>query len=126
MIHPVFHVSLLKQFHGDNPTTISPLPELVVDEQPVLEPELALRHRVIQVQGKPKQQVLIKWKYLPSSEASWEWVSDVVHSFPTFNVEDKVVADGDGIVMNQEPVSADPRPKRERKEPAWTKDYLMK
>lgn len=34
-------------------------------------------------------------------EATWEDVKEIKDNFPTFNLEDKVVSNGDGFVMRQ-------------------------
>ncbi|XP_074346793.1 uncharacterized protein LOC141685600 [Apium graveolens] len=75
-IHPVFHVSMLKPYHEDvedllrndssrAPPLMTKSFEREVDE--VLADQV-VRHRGIP----PSTQYLVKWKGLPTSEATWE------------------------------------------------------
>ncbi|GJS26574.1 cytochrome P450 78A7-like protein [Tanacetum coccineum] len=75
-IHPVFHVSFLKPYHGDEedpergvskraPTTVVTSYDREVEE--------ILSDRTIRRRGVPSYiEYLIKWRDLPDSEASWE------------------------------------------------------
>lgn len=55
-IHNVFHVSLLKQFKGEPPTTIPTLPPLLNDK-PILQPEAFLRTRL----NRGQWEILVQW-----------------------------------------------------------------
>ncbi|KAG6656727.1 hypothetical protein CIPAW_04G042200 [Carya illinoinensis] len=75
-LHPVFHVSCLKPYHGDEeePTRgeskRTPLGITTTFDKEV---EEILTDRVIrQKSQKPRQEYLIKWKGLPESETTWE------------------------------------------------------
>ncbi|GJY14837.1 putative nucleotidyltransferase, ribonuclease H [Tanacetum coccineum] len=75
-IYPVFHVSFLKPYHGDEedpergvskwaPTTVVTSYDREVEE--------ILSDRTIRRRGVPSyKEYLIKWRDLPNSEASWE------------------------------------------------------
>ena len=75
-IHPVFHTSYLKPYHGDKddpsrglskraPTTVVTSYDKKVEH--------VLADRVIRRRGvPPAKENLVKWKGLPESEASWE------------------------------------------------------
>lgn len=86
-IHPVFHVSQLRQAlgphlsSGDIPLQLSEEGELMV------KPEALLNCRT-----KPGGElvVLIRWQGLPVYEASWETYSSINHNFLEFHLEDKV------------------------------------
>lgn len=75
-LHPVFHVSMLKPYHGDeddptrNKSTRAPIGKKVSYDREV---ETVIADRVIRERHcKPRREYLIKWKGLPESEASWE------------------------------------------------------
>ncbi|KAH9619215.1 hypothetical protein KSS87_003192, partial [Heliosperma pusillum] len=80
-IHPVFHVSMFKPYHGDE---VDPsqgesqrAPTAVVTSYDK-EVETILADRVIRKRGVPRQrEFLIKWKGQPDSEASWEKEADL-------------------------------------------------
>ncbi|MCI41512.1 hypothetical protein A2U01_0062745 [Trifolium medium] len=67
-IHPVFHVSLLKPCYGQPTSQISPIPDpnMFPPPFPIL---VAISDRRLSKLG--KEEFLIEWEGLPSSEASW-------------------------------------------------------
>jgi hypothetical protein len=115
-VHPVFHVSLLKkaigEYHDDDE-----LPELLSDEQAeVYEPEAVLGTRKIKQHGEEVKQVLVQWKGKAADEATWEEVIMMKSQFPTFNLEDKVLAEGGGVDRAH---AADSLPHETRGPRAW-------
>ncbi|GKD20862.1 putative nucleotidyltransferase, ribonuclease H [Tanacetum coccineum] len=75
-IHPVFHVSFLKRYHGDEEDpergVFKRAPTAVVTSYD-REVEEILSDRTIRRRGVPGyKEYLIKWRDLPDSEASWE------------------------------------------------------
>ena len=74
--HPVFHVSLLKPYHGDkvDPSRgISRRAPMGIKVQHDKEVEEILADRVVRHSNQPPtHELLVKWKGLPDSEASWE------------------------------------------------------
>jgi len=66
-LHDIFHVGLLKKYHGDLPAVPPPLPPLR-NGAVVLEPEQAVKTRL----ARGVRQVLIKWKGASPASATWE------------------------------------------------------
>jgi len=93
-IHNVFHVGLLKKYHGPPPTAPSPLP-LLHHGAVSPEPERAVRYRL----ARGVHQVLIQWKGATAASATWEDVAHLRTRFPQFPLEDELALDGEGDVM---------------------------
>ena len=89
-IHPVFHVSLLKNKVGDSITPSSDLPPMANNGELLLEPEAILDSRWFTKGSKFVEESLIKWKRLPLEDATWENMQDFNHKFLNLNLEDKV------------------------------------
>nr|GEX59468.1 chromo domain-like [Tanacetum cinerariifolium] len=75
-IHPVFHVSFLKPYHGDEEDpgrgVSKRAPTAVVTSYDREVEEISSNH-TIRRRGVPSyKEYLIKWRDLPDSEASWE------------------------------------------------------
>ena len=89
-IHPVFHYSLLKPFHGD-PTsnTAAPLSKHFLNDQPLIIP-LAILDYLRHVE-KDSWEVLVQWKGLSPDETSWE---DWAQLQQDHHLEDKVILQG--------------------------------
>ncbi|KAL8171009.1 hypothetical protein V2J09_022813 [Rumex salicifolius] len=81
-IHPVFHISQLKQQVG-NASTSSALPNSVSDVL-AREPELILERKMVNRQGKAATMVLVKWTNESIEEATWEFFYDLTRRFPAF------------------------------------------
>lgn len=75
-IHPVFHVSLLKPYHGDEEDPerrVSKRAPTAVVTSFDREVEEIISDRTIRRRGVPSyKEYLVKWRNLPDSEASWE------------------------------------------------------
>jgi hypothetical protein len=76
-IHPIFHVSQLKQSVG----TQSVSPSLSADNSELQFPERILQRRWT-VDARPVEQVLIKWSGMPVTLATWENLIAVKQRFP--------------------------------------------
>jgi len=85
-VHPVFHVSQLKQHVGH---------KIVYDDLPVPHPELRLQpqaildRRMVRHHNQAATQVLIHWKTLSPSEATCEFAEDLRLRYPQLFLEDK-------------------------------------
>ena len=80
-IHPVFHASLLKPYHGDagdpsrGKSRRAPTAVVTASDKDV---EYILADRVIRRRGIPAyNEYLMKWKNLPESETTWESENDL-------------------------------------------------
>lgn len=71
-IHNVFHVSCLKKAVGQQVTMSSELPHLDEEGQLVLVPEEILQERERKLRSRVIREFLVKWKYLPIEDATWE------------------------------------------------------
>ncbi|XP_019098184.1 PREDICTED: uncharacterized protein LOC109131560 [Camelina sativa] len=92
--HPTFHVSQLKRAIGELQAATS-IPTWITEDGFLhAEPKVVAGTRKNTVTG--QSEVLIKWKGMPDYESSWEWVSTIKGQFPKFNLEDKVVIEGEG------------------------------
>ena len=72
-IHPVFHVSLLKEYHAaglqeEEPVSQDDVPEI---EEPYYEIERILRWRRVKRKNKIIKQYLVLWKGYPVTDAMW-------------------------------------------------------
>lgn len=87
----------LTNWEGSPDDQYVPLP-LLLDEQQLLSPVAILKQREVQVLGKWWRQVLVQWDSdVPSS---WEFIKHIREHYPFFDLEDKVLSDGDRYVMN--------------------------
>jgi len=100
-IHSVFHAYMLKKFRGQHNDPYIPIQNWKLDHGPILLPWKVLASRTL-LRGQLKiPQVLIHWQNTPPHVATWENVSNVEEAFPSFNLEDKVASNGDGIVTGK-------------------------
>jgi len=65
-IHDVFHVGLLKPFHGEPLVVVPDLPPLQ-HGRAVPQPAAVLKRRL----ARGQHELLVQWKGAPSEEASW-------------------------------------------------------
>ncbi|WVZ05912.1 hypothetical protein V8G54_019258 [Vigna mungo] len=89
-IHPVFHISLLKKFHGNQKQQYLPLPLTTSEFGPLIQPIRILDSRTIVRNGKQVEQRLVQWDSLSEAENSWEDLVELQQSYPNFNFVDKV------------------------------------
>jgi hypothetical protein len=86
-IHDVFHVGLLKAFHGLPPVAPVPLP-LLHHGRVYREPAAVLKCQ----HACGQQEVLVQWKGTPAAETSWMNVDDFCQVYPAFQLEDELLA----------------------------------
>ncbi|KAL0409942.1 UNVERIFIED_CONTAM: UDP-glycosyltransferase 86A1 [Sesamum latifolium] len=90
-IHPVFHVSLLKPYHGPLPESIGQLPPDIMKDQGGRQPFRILGRRDDNQLG--GAQVLVQWEGQDPSDASWVSLSEFTSAHPTFDLGDKPILD---------------------------------
>ncbi|XP_076892046.1 uncharacterized protein LOC143543662 [Bidens hawaiensis] len=79
-IHPVFHVSLLKDAGGP-PDKIIPIP---TDARFILQPQGVLDRKLIKRGSRAAMKVLVHWKGQTTHEATWEFLDEMKLRFPDF------------------------------------------
>ena len=91
LVHPIFHISLLKKCVGPN-VVPQPLPAELTEEWELrMQPDKVLATRKNHA---GELEVLIQWHNMPECDSSWESAADIKLSFPSFHLEDKVVVQG--------------------------------
>lgn len=111
MIHPIFHISLLKQKVEDSTFHI------IEDDNILLQPETILDTCWVKKGSKLIEEILVKWKHLPTEDATWRSTQDLLKQFTSLNVEDKVpVKDG----SDDKPQWSQRKPRRNLKYLNWT------
>jgi hypothetical protein len=82
-IHPVFHVSQLKDYHIEStrfPGRHHPSsPPVMIDDAPKWEVDRILDHRFVRHGRGQQLQYKIMWKGYPEHDASWRPASDLPH-----------------------------------------------
>jgi hypothetical protein len=93
-IHDVFHINLLKKFHGVTPD--APPPLLALHHGVVTpEPERIIKSRL----ARGVVQVLVQWKGESAASATWEDRELFIAKHPGLQLEDELPLDGGGDVM---------------------------
>jgi hypothetical protein len=120
------------------------LPPTIVDNKPLVQPLAIVGWKTDDTIAKTS--VLVQWSGLLPEDSSWEDLEELKKEYPGLDLEDKVLFDGVGDVMDydagpNDPIEAemdlgheldyeaeDPplRPKRKTNKPLWLKDYKSK
>jgi hypothetical protein len=93
-LHDIFHIGLLKKFHGTPPEAPPPLPPIHRGAA-APEPARAVRTRL----ARGVRQVLVQWKGESAASATWEDIEPFIAKYPAFQLEDELLLDGGGDVM---------------------------
>jgi len=94
-IHPVFHCSLLRHYHGALPSATEPWPLEIIGHKPLQRPLCILDSKLDTSTSPPTQLVLTQWTGQPPEDTSWEPWPELQEAY---HLEDKVVSGGEGIV----------------------------
>lgn len=97
-LHNIFHVSKLKTFVGDPPSTLTPLEEEFLCQHPLLKPKAILKHRSVLKNGHEYPELLIQWNHQLPEDATWENAAAFKVIFPNFILEDKELTKEGAIV----------------------------
>ena len=84
-IHHVFHVSQLKKKLGHSVQVQHQYPTESVEQ--IQEPESIIERRMVNRAGQAASEILVKWKYVPAEEATWENYWSMVKRYPSFDLE---------------------------------------
>jgi hypothetical protein len=95
-LHNVFHVVLLKKFHGDVPTASGWLPP-IRHGRACLEPATVTKSRL----AHGNVELLVNWKGRANADASWMVATEFQHLHPGFKLEDALLEKGGGDVMTR-------------------------
>ena len=81
-LHPVFHVSQLKEKIGHHSRKGTQLP--VPNHTSTMEPLEILARRMVRRGNRPATQVLVHWSNSFPEDATWEYLFDLQQRFPQF------------------------------------------
>ena len=90
-VHPVFHVSQLKEFNPSFAPNFQSLPPPRVFQDCSAQPCIILQRRIVQKGNEPVVQILVQWSSLPEDCATWEDYYVLRRRFPTAPIWDEVL-----------------------------------
>jgi hypothetical protein len=100
-IHPVIHVSQLKQAIKGSDSVSHVLPSYLIECRDSVQPCRVVAERFIRRGSKMVPQVKLQWQGLPASCATWEHLYAVVEAFPDAPAWGQAGSTGGGIVTTQ-------------------------
>ena len=83
LIHHIFHVSQLKRWY-EVPRDISHPLVLQLSSPYCPTPDTILERRLVKKGNKVVCQVFVQWLGLEADQATWEYLSELQHRFPSF------------------------------------------
>ncbi|GAU49705.1 hypothetical protein TSUD_182030 [Trifolium subterraneum] len=120
-IHPVFHCSILKPFHGEVEQLNTPI--IIPDQERIPDLPLAIISTRHGIEPECRLEVLVQWEGLSPDDTTWE---DWEHLKSKYHLEDKVFLEGvkDVIAQDKEgPTVTEERPKRKITPPKHLEEY---
>lgn len=82
LVHPVFHVSLLKKKIGDTTITSSKLPRTDKEGRMQIVPIAILDRKIMKKDNRAVTAGLIQWSNLFPEDATWEDLEELLKQFP--------------------------------------------
>ncbi|KAL5779345.1 hypothetical protein ACOSQ2_010082 [Xanthoceras sorbifolium] len=76
-VHPIFHVSFLKKYVGDNNISSTELPPIADDGEIIVELKAILDTRWVKKGKNIIEESLVQWKKLPIEDATWENIQEL-------------------------------------------------
>ncbi|CAL1402649.1 unnamed protein product [Linum trigynum] len=83
-IHPVFHVSLLKQAKGAPVVTQPALPDYDNSGELKVEPLKIVARRLVAKNNRAATQLLVQWTHQAKENSTWEYLEEIQAKFPHF------------------------------------------
>lgn len=101
-VHPVFHVSQLKEFNPSYAPVFQalPPPQALLDSS--AQPIAILQRRLVQRDNEPITQILVQWSTLPEDCSTWEDYYALRRRFPQASIWDGEQPQGGEGVMTSE------------------------
>jgi hypothetical protein len=106
-VHPVFHISQLKEFGPGFAPIFQAVPPPIVFKQGSAQPVAILQRRMVQQGNVAATQVLIQWSGLPEEYATWEDYEVLRRRFPAAAIWEAVPVQGGATVMPSDPSEDD-------------------
>jgi hypothetical protein len=97
-VHPVFHVSCLKNVIGDKIPIQTIFPKLDKEGKIILEPEAIIDTRIRQLRNKSISEYLIKWRKLSAEDSTWDDESFIQKHLELLKRCGKHLSQGEGHV----------------------------
>jgi hypothetical protein len=97
-LHSVFHVSLLKPYHGTTPTGPGVLPP-TRHGRAIPQPAEVIKGRL----ARGVHELLVHWTGQAAADATWVELGTFKRDFPSFQLEDELVLQGGRDVMTRIP-----------------------
>ena len=87
-MHPVFHVSMLKRYHGDGNYIIR-WDSVLLDENLSYEkePVAILEREVHKLRSREIASIKVQWKNRPVGESTWEKKADMQERYPHLSTD---------------------------------------
>lgn len=85
LVHPIFHVSLLKKKVGSKFTVTTELPKLGEEGQFLVYPVKVLDRRIVKKSNRTVFQWLVQWSHSIPEDASWADATAITEQYPEFN-----------------------------------------